>query len=192
MECLVGHGSRLSVGGGASGVETRRGSSAVAANKEYVVAVGGGRRRNKNCGVGVSSVSWRDLLLSLHSVVFSNCRTCKVQTNPHYLHDCSLQLSSNDLERLTPAAGTDSEAVLRRAPWLWSLHYFLLFSISILLSSKCLVMIRKNIMQHVFLSSISACLLWAPMFSFRRRFLICNRIEESCLAAMSTMTEMLK
>lgn len=81
MECLVGHGSRLSVGGGASGVETRRGrSSAVAANKEYVVAVGGGRRRNKNCGVGVSSVSRRDLLLSLHSVVFSNCRTCEVQT----------------------------------------------------------------------------------------------------------------
>lgn len=38
-------------------METRRGrSSAVAANKEYVVAVGGGRRRNKNCGVGVSSV----------------------------------------------------------------------------------------------------------------------------------------
>jgi hypothetical protein len=73
MERLVGHAA---VSLGVGGVETRRGgSNAVETNKECLVAVGGGgRRRNQNCGAGVSSVSRRNLL-SLHFVAFSNCPT---------------------------------------------------------------------------------------------------------------------
>lgn len=168
MECLVGHGA---VSLGLGGVETRRGgSNPVATNKECLVAVGGGRRINQNCGAGVSSVS-RHNLLSLHFVAFSNRPTClcaleRVQTIHIAYTIAGCNWAEKILKGLTPAAGTNSEAVLQSALWLWSLQYYPLFFISILLLSKLPhdVLGRRKC-KHIFLSSISGGFLCAFFLS---------------------------
>ena len=104
MECLVGHGA---VSLGVGGVERRLGgSNAVATNKECLVAVGGGRRRNQNCGAGVSSVSPRVTALC-RNLQLPNLivRSWEGPDYPRCLYDCSLQLSSGDLEGVDSRCG---------------------------------------------------------------------------------------